>query len=52
MTDRNRPILRLQSNEKSLSRPVWTSNNLHAYRHKHAGSTIIENYYVKRKGLG
>jgi len=44
---------------KSLARPAWTSNDLHAYRHKHVQEKrfgddtrphIIKNYYVKSLG--
>jgi len=36
---------------QSLCRPGWTSDDLHAYKHKHTQCQIIENYYVRRGGL-
>ena len=39
-------------NEKeSINRPAWTSTDLHACRHKHVMGGVIENHYVRSRGL-
>ena len=39
-------------NEKeSINRPAWTSTDLHACRHKQAMGGVIENHYVRSRGL-
>ena len=47
-----RQDLRIDKNDKkSLQRPAWTQDDLHAYRHKHVGGRtgIIENYFNRDK---
>jgi hypothetical protein len=44
------------SDSRSLNRPAWTQNDLHAYRHKHvmpknsSDPAILRDYYVKSNG--
>lgn len=46
----------LGDDSRSLNRPAWTQDDLHAYRHKHLTQrhkgwlSIIKDYYVKTKG--
>jgi hypothetical protein len=50
MENERKPRIEFGSSE-SLKRPAWTQADLHAYRHKHTQRGIIENHYVKTKGL-
>jgi hypothetical protein len=49
----------LFNESRSLERPAWTSDDLHAYNHKHVGAkrvgneirpAILHDYYIKSEG--
>ena len=46
--------IRIHSDERSLDRPAWTQDDLHAYRHKHTlvngKRIIIKDYFVQSEG--